>query len=538
MLLVAAGIQAAAPSVAHAHTDLESSSPAAGEIVAEPVDAVVLTFTAAAEPIGEEFVARDAAGVVRAPVEVEVTDQRVFTLRFDPPLAGGQIGIRWEIAATDSHSLTGAFAFEVTAALPIAGTVADPTAAADADSADTDADADADAATDAATDADADADADAATATATDADTDADTDAATDTEAGAVTPSPSGPDGGAAASGSAPTLDEFLSVAPSRPGETTALIGRLLTLSTAILAIGALAFAAVAFRGSAGDLRFVLQLSRVSALVLVVGAVVEYVGVVRLLDLSAFGGVGRGAGAAAVLRAVGGAALVVGVSRVLAGGVIERPRALSSAVIERGGDLDGPRSTSHGALRSGSARWRIDGRSVPVGVALAAIVASFWFDGHTASKGNRLVHGLVDSVHVVAGAVWAGGVVTMAALFWVRRRHGRPVASAATFVRFSGLATISLAAVVGAGLAMALIVLDSPGDLTSTEWGQTLLLKTAAVAITAVVGGFNHFVLVPAIERDPAHPRTLERIRTTLAVEAILLTFVVLVTAWLVAAAT
>jgi copper transport protein len=518
MLLVAAGIQAAAPSVAHAHTDLESSSPAAGEIVAEPVDAVVLTFTAAAEPIGEEFVARDAAGVVRAPVEVEVTDQRVFTLRFDPPLAGGQIGIRWEIAATDSHSLTGAFAFEVTAALPIAGTVADPTAAADADS--------------------ADADADAATATDTDAATDADTDAATDTEAGAVTPSPSGPDGGAAASGSAPTLDEFLSVAPSRPGETTALIGRLLTLSTAILAIGALAFAAVAFRGSAGDLRFVLQLSRVSALVLVVGAVVEYVGVVRLLDLSAFGGVGRGAGAAAVLRAVGGAALVVGVSRVLAGGVIERPRALSSAVIERGGDLDGPRSTSHGALRSGSARWRIDGRSVPVGVALAAIVASFWFDGHTASKGNRLVHGLVDSVHVVAGAVWAGGVVTMAALFWVRRRHGRPVASAATFVRFSGLATISLAAVVGAGLAMALIVLDSPGDLTSTEWGQTLMLKTAAVAITAVVGGFNHFVLVPAIERDPAHPRTLERIRTTLAVEAILLTFVVLVTAWLVAAAT
>ena len=54
---------------------------------------------------------------------------------------------------------------------------------------------------------------------------------------------------------------------------------------------------------------------------------------------------------------------------------------------------------------------------------------------------------------------------------------------------------------------MAFIVLDSFGDVTGTEWGQTLLLKSAAVAVAVAIGAYNHFRLVPALDAEPESPR-------------------------------
>lgn len=39
-------------------------------------------------------------------------------LRFDEPLAGGDIGLRWMVAAPDAHPIGGSFSFTVTAAAP------------------------------------------------------------------------------------------------------------------------------------------------------------------------------------------------------------------------------------------------------------------------------------------------------------------------------------------------------------------------------------------------------------------------------------
>ena len=126
----------------------------------------------------------------------------------------------------------------------------------------------------------------------------------------------------------------------------------------------------------------------------------------------------------------------------------------------------------------------------------------------------------------------------MAALLWARRRAGRPAGAAELVVRFSPIATIALLSVGAAGLAMAAMVLDSPGDLFSTKWGQVLLLKTAGVAIAAAIGAFNHFALRPALDRDPGNGQLADRLRTSVTAEAIILVFVVVVTAALVAAAT
>jgi copper transport protein len=125
----------------------------------------------------------------------------------------------------------------------------------------------------------------------------------------------------------------------------------------------------------------------------------------------------------------------------------------------------------------------------------------------------------------------------MAAIMWWRYRSGRPMRVVELVVRFSKIAAISLASVVVAGGVMALLVLDSFGELTSTTWGQILLLKTSAVALAAIGGAYNHFRLLPALEANPESPELRAELRSTVTAEAILLTFVVIVTAFLVAAA-
>jgi copper transport protein len=182
-------------------------------------------------------------------------------------------------------------------------------------------------------------------------------------------------------------------------------------------------------------------------------------------------------------------------------------------------------------------RWTPDRSSVVAFVGVGLAVVSFWFDGHTVTMGFRVLHAFANSVHVIAGSVWAGGVVTMAILLWSRHRAGRPGDALGLVVRFSAGASVALGAVVAAGLVMAIAILDSFGELTSTQWGQTFLLKTAAASIAMAAGAYNHFVLLPALERDPDDEVLHRSVRSAVTAEAIMLGFVVVVTAWLVAAA-
>ena len=153
------------------------------------------------------------------------------------------------------------------------------------------------------------------------------------------------------------------------------------------------------------------------------------------------------------------------------------------------------------------------------------------------TEGFRPLHALANSVHVVAGSIWAGGVIAMAAIMWRRRRQGRPSGALDLVVRFSSIATVALGAVVAAGLLMAFLIADSFSDLTGTEWGQTLMLKTAAAGVAMAFGAWNHFRLLPALEARPDDADLQRTARSTVTAEAIVLVFVVVVTASLVAAA-
>ena len=302
--------------------------------------------------------------------------------------------------------------------------------------------------------------------------------------------------------------------------------------------LGALAFVATALRGRRDEVRLALRAIRVLGLVIAVGAVIEYVGVSRIAGESLASGWSIAPGFATTLRIVGGVGLAVGLAGTITRGrvqrVVRRPsvaRSLSAAVID---DVDA-RPARHEA-GSPIVRWIPDARSWPALGGVVLILASFWFDGHTVSKGFRPLHALVNSVHVAAGSVWVGGVVLMAVVIWLRHRSGQPMRAVELVVRFSKIATIALAAVVVAGLIMAVLVLDSFGELTGTPWGRILLLKTAAVVLAMLGGAYNHFRLLPALEADPESPSVLAELRSTVTAEAVLLVFVVTVTAWLVSA--
>ena len=415
----------------------------------EPVSLVTIVFTGEANPVGDQFVALTPDGVVQVAASFATVDDKIFSITFDPPLAGGRVGIRWNVQAADAHPIEGAFSFTVAAPAPVAPVA--PVAPATSVASETVA-----------------------------------------VEASEVPPADQ-------------TLEEFLTVDNSKPGQTTATVGRLVGFVGVTLGLGAFAFVATALRGRRGEVRRAVSAVRVLGAVIVVGAAIEYVGVSRVGTESLASGWSTAPGFATVLRILGGIGLVVGI-----GGTITR-----------------------GAVQ----RWTSNARSWPALASVVLIIASFWFDGHTVSKGFRPLHALVNSVHVAAGAVWVGGVVAIAVVVWSRYQSHEPMRVVELVVRFSKIATIALASVVVAGGVMAFLVLDSFGELTGTPWGKILLLKTAAVGLAMAGGAYNHFRLLPSLEADPESPELLTDLRNTVTAEAIMLVFVVAVTAWLVAAA-
>jgi copper transport protein len=177
--------------------------------------------------------------------------------------------------------------------------------------------------------------------------------------------------------------------------------------------------------------------------------------------------------------------------------------------------------------------------SAAVGLAgFAVALVSFWFDGHTVSKGPWAIHSVVNLVHLGAAAVWGGGVFAMTTVAWMRHRREQRTGMAAMVVRFSSMATIALAAVVVAGLMMTWMILDTPGELFGTRWGQILIAKVAVVSVAAGLGGYNHFRLRPLLEQRLDDPALAKKLRATLTIESIVFVVVIALTAVLVAAAT
>lgn len=322
--------------------------------------------------------------------------------------------------------------------------------------------------------------------------------------------------------GSTP-LDDFLNDTTSSTGtgELLQRVGLFGSLSGVVLAAGLIVFLAAAHRGRHSEVTVILRVIAAAGALMLVGAAVEVAGVASIGDLTWADALTDSTGSAPMMRLLGGLMIVLGLfdHTVPVG---PRPEAPAD------GELDGEERV----------RW-VPASASAFGLVGAAVgVVSFWFDGHTVSRGPRAVHAIVNLAHVSAGSIWVGGIVGLVVVGLMRRATTESTAPA--IVRFSAIASVALIIVTLAGALMTLFVIDGFGDLTGTDWGRLLLVKTAAVGVAAAIGGYNHFVVVPALERLVVddHAGMVARARTTVTVEAATLMFVLAFTVLLTMAST
>jgi copper transport protein len=161
-----------------------------------------------------------------------------------------------------------------------------------------------------------------------------------------------------------------------------------------------------------------------------------------------------------------------------------------------------------GAWRRGAAENLQSGRVLfGVSAFVAGVLLLFTaMNGHSAATQPVWLSLSVDWLHLVATAVWIGGlgVLAVAVLPAIRRmpRDQRDAALGPLMRRFSTLALVCVELLLFTGLYHAWAHVDAPSSLTSTQYGQALLAKLGLVAAMMLPAAINLFVLKPRLEDD------------------------------------
>lgn len=471
-----------APAAALAHTEFVSSVPPDGATRERPVDRIEITFSGEASPAGEGFVVLDAAGAFRSPDRLTTSDKLTWVLEFDEALGGGEIGVRWSVAAPDTHPIEGSFSFTVP---PVATAAESPDRPVAPDP----------------------------QATVETVDLDA------FLSAGPV---------------AAPFVDGV------------GVIARAIGLLGAMVAIGGIVFAAIVMRGTERDIRAVLFWVRRASVVLALGTGLELFHQIAVVNgnwltvwppSTVWEVLWSSTGVAYALRLLGAALMASAHLEVVDTSVDADPILVAHAAVPVGA---GPPvaelhpNDGRPYLHPDDKAWKAGGE---IGVVLAGVLLallSYSFDGHTVTAGTHVLTAAVDMVHVAAGAVWAGGLAMLVYVIWSRHRRGDDPRALQLAVRFSVVAAVSLALAGIAGLGLAIVILDAPSELWATPWGRTLLAKAAIVAAAGTAGGYNHAVLIPRMMETGSAAADFRRAVT---VEAVAVGLIVVLTAVLVGAA-
>jgi copper transport protein len=333
-------------------------------------------------------------------------------------------------------------------------------------------------------------------------------------------------------------MDEFMADGDA-PGQFVGRVARTTAITSTVFAVGVIAALVWVVRGRRDEIDRLMVWVRLAGLGLVTGGLTALAALDETQSAALSDVATTNPGVAALMTMAAGALVFVGFGSA-ASKVVAPPRSLSAAVAtETLSDNQTERSAAPDPVApSDQFRWKPDATATAGLAGIALALGAYWFDGHTVSRGPWIVHAAVNLVHVAAASVWVGGVFAMTLLAWMRRRRRADTGLAGMVVRFSTIAAVSLSALSVAGLVMAWLVLDSPGDLFSTSWGQVLLVKVGAVAIAAGIGGYNHFVLRAALENRPDDPAVAAHLRVSLLIESAIMLTVVVITAVLVASST
>lgn len=152
------------------------------------------------------------------------------------------------------------------------------------------------------------------------------------------------------------------------------------------------------------------------------------------------------------------------------------------------------------------ALWpRNPARSTPFAAVLLGLVAALASAGYNhAAAVSGLAGSLVDAMHLLAGAAWAGGLLVFLWLLADARRGGWGADQVRLAgVRFGTIALVAVLVLLAAGLGATLAILGpgllrDPGRL-ATAWGAVLLAKVALALAMVALGAVNRYgILEPA----------------------------------------
>jgi len=165
-------------------------------------------------------------------------------------------------------------------------------------------------------------------------------------------------------------------------------------------------------------------------------------------------------------------------------------------------------------------------RGLGLAISLGLMAAIAW-TGHAGSTVGDIgiLHLAADTLHLLAAAIWIGGLVSLVLLLSASRHDKSP--GGASFARhaterFSTMGIAAVVAVFATGFVNTWILVGSWRALVATGYGRLLMLKIALFAVMLMFAAVNRFWLTPRLALSPeSAPRrdALRRLTRNSAIE-------------------
>ena len=142
-------------------------------------------------------------------------------------------------------------------------------------------------------------------------------------------------------------------------------------------------------------------------------------------------------------------------------------------------------------------------RGLALAMSLGFTAALAW-TGHAGSTAGAMgiLHLAADTLHLLAAAIWMGGLVSLVLLLSVSRNDqtdaGVSFARDAT-QRFSTMGVAIVVVVLATGIINAWILVGSWQALIVTDYGRLLMLKVALFGVMLLTAAVNRFWLTPRL---------------------------------------
>lgn len=147
--------------------------------------------------------------------------------------------------------------------------------------------------------------------------------------------------------------------------------------------------------------------------------------------------------------------------------------------------------------------------------ALLGIGLALAMTGHAATATPRWLTAPAVFLHGVSLAFWIGSLVPLALLMRAPREVAIDV-----LTRFSRVIPFAVATLLASGLLLAIVQLERPNALWTTDYGRVLAIKLVLVLLLLAIALWNRLRLTPQVEKGGARSRN--RMRRSIVAELVL----------------